>query len=296
MMTLKEWTETNGTTTLFQGTEIDSATQSNLLDWYQFRNVCDDERFGVYFNRRLKAIGWQYNQYLRIESVKFDPMVSNYLERLINTASTANGKQTVSGTGKQISEGSSSSTSNNKVTGTGNSKTDASGSNINTQTTDNTETGTQSSETDQQQLNGITPDSSVYPAAGFPANLQWQYASGQSESKGSSLGETSNKVNGTVKNDGSNTSVSETDTNTLETSEGSSSGEVSQTVNQENNSETSDQRQSDTEVKERATGRSEAPQDMLERARNYITKTNAFMWLIDQLNITFFGVIEDYSL
>ena len=154
------------------------------------------------------------------------------------------------------------------------------------------ETLEQSNNQDNQQLTGATPDSSVYPAAGFPTALQWQYASGQSEAKGT--GEVNSETNreGSSVSTGDNSSTSETDTTGTEKTVGTSNTESESEVIRENSSETNDEHTSDTKVKERATGRNEAPQDMLQRARDYILGTNAFMWLLKQLDITFYGIIS----
>ena len=254
--------------------------------------MCDDERFGFYFNRRLRAAQWQYNQYLRLESVEFDPMVGSYLERLIDTVSSTKGTQSQKDTGKEVASGSQSGNNTVNVTSSGNSSTEESGSNNQTVETTDKETMEQTNTQDNQQLTGATPDSSVYPAAGFPEALQWQYASGQSEAKGTGSVNSETNREGSSKSNGGNSSNSETNTSGTEKTVGESSAESESTVNRENSSETNDERNSDTQVKERATGRSEAPQDMLQRARDYILGTNAFMWLLKQLDITFYGIIS----
>lgn len=254
--------------------------------------MCDDDRFGFYFHRRLRAAQWQYNQYLRIESVEFDPMVGSYLERLIETAASSTGTQSQNGTGKEVATGSQSGNNTVNVTSSGNSATEETGSNNQTVETTDKETMEQTNNQDNQQLTGATPDSSVYPAAGFPEALQWQFASGQSEAKGTGTVNSETNREGSSTSNGGNSSSSETDTSGTEHTTGESSAESESTVNRENASETYDERSSDTQVKERATGRSEAPQEMLQRARDYILGTNAFMWLLKQLDITFYGIIS----
>ena len=46
---------------------VNELTQSLIYDWFQFRYVCDNERFNIYFNRSLNLAMRKYNQLLRIE-------------------------------------------------------------------------------------------------------------------------------------------------------------------------------------------------------------------------------------
>lgn len=52
---------------------VDDALKQTIYDWFQFRPVCDDDRFNVYFNRVLNRDIGRYNELLRIQ-----PGISNY--------------------------------------------------------------------------------------------------------------------------------------------------------------------------------------------------------------------------
>ena len=56
--------------------------QNALYDWFQFREVCDDEKFPVFFTRLLNRDYDQYEQILRIEPgvANYDWLVQEYRE------------------------------------------------------------------------------------------------------------------------------------------------------------------------------------------------------------------------
>ena len=56
-------------------TIVDDPTKSLIFDWFQYREVCDNEKFNTFFNRTLNASMRKYRQLLRIqpgELVEFD--------------------------------------------------------------------------------------------------------------------------------------------------------------------------------------------------------------------------------
>ena len=84
---------------------------------------------------------------------------------------------------------------------------------------------------------------------------------------------------------------SEVETGTR-TVEGQNSGSSESTNESTSKDESSAENSSKDEMKEISTGRAEAPQDMLERARNFIRTTNALKWLISQLDTCFLGTYD----
>lgn len=83
LMTFSEIVEQNPN--LYQGTEVDEATQSLLFDWFQFRQVCDNERFITYYKRKINMEWNHYQELLRIEPgpelSSYDWLVTDYKER-----------------------------------------------------------------------------------------------------------------------------------------------------------------------------------------------------------------------
>lgn len=93
---------------------VDDPTKSLIFDWFQYREVCDNEKFNVFFNRVLTKSMRKYNQLLRIQpgevitfedgsskAVNYDWMIQNYhelqhtTEEDIDVAETTSGSNTV---------------------------------------------------------------------------------------------------------------------------------------------------------------------------------------------------------
>lgn len=343
MMTYSEWV-TQNPTLLQERTELDPATIEALTDWFGLRYLCDDDHFSVFFTREINMLQWQYDQMRRLESVQFDPMVSQYMERWANRTGddTHNIQTNTEGTNKQETTGTNNGTStstpgvtettetvsrpNTTTTTTGTSEGTTSG---NSTTEGNTKeanggtsetTGSTQSKTRNHALSGVLPDSSTYGTGtaagedGMPNVLNWTYASGQTGSVGSDDSTTGNKT--TTSNEGSGESSTTVDSTATTNTESTSTTAVSgtdttettttrsgsdSTVNQGTTSGTVDGQTTGKSTeqgsnsfshtdKEISTGRGEAPQDMLDRARSYILKMNAFDWLRKQLDSCFLGV------
>lgn len=343
MMTYSEWVAQNPTL-LQEKTELDHATIEALTDWFGLRYLCDDDHFSVFFTREINMLQWQYDQMRRLESVQFDPMVSQYMERWANRTGddTHNVESNAEGTNKQNTTGTTSGTStttpgvtettetvsrpNTTTTVTGTSAGTSEGNGSSESTTKDASggtidtTGSSQSNSRNHSLSGVLPDSSTYGPGtaagedGMPNELNWTYASGQNGSVGSDDSTTGSKT--TTSNDASGESSTNTTDSTRTNTESTSTTEVSGTdttevthsrtgkdstenqstnegtVTGENTGKTTEQGTntfSHTD-KEISTGRGEAPQDMLDRARSYILNMNAFDWLRKQLDSCFLGV------
>lgn len=365
-MTYLEWLEQNPT--VMPGTGLDDATIGAIKDWFAYRYVCDNNKFTRFFTREIALHKWQYEQMVRLESVDFDPMVSNYVERWVNRTGsdthTGDSTDTVDGTTRTKNNSTTDGTSTPGVTETRNSEqrlgtsqqtvdsstetpnltttaigsADGTGSDTNGSTTDvtgstsnsGTNTHSGSNTSGDKQLTGILPDSTTYGST-MPTALNWQYADNQNEashtgsdnstdtnsSEGSSTGKT------TVSGSGSSTTHSESESTTKQTGTNSREGTSTVTNSGTNtNNETITRTGSDKtnqtvtgsgEVtisnlntradkaentfehtdKEIATGRSQAPQEMLDRARSYFLHMNAFDWFRKRLDICFLNVYND---
>lgn len=92
---------------------MDEALQQTIYDWFQFRPVCDNDKFNIFFNRVLNRDMGRYNELLRIQPgiSNYDWLVTKYQETQwshegqnnINRSSELNGnltsKLTANGTG-----------------------------------------------------------------------------------------------------------------------------------------------------------------------------------------------------
>lgn len=338
------WNEV-GADELFNGTGLDDATQENILDWFYYRKVCDNDKFVLFFNREARINSRQFLEYLRVETTDFDPVVTQYLERQVLSDVETQQDSTGKNTGTQNSTIGSDLTQTTKVenqateavkgtnnqTVTTNSTTHVDGSNDNTETrnlstTQNGSTQVETSgneHTDTTQnvsgLTGATPQSATYSnSSGNMPNLDWTYTSGQSQTKDATVtdsnttgeSDTTSSLRtsdtGTVKNDGSNSSTTTvngtngtigttgTDTEQKGTTTTTVSGGNTGLTTGSNNTETEQfvKGKTGSDTRERLTGRGGAPQDLLDSARNYILRTNAFKWLIAELEKCFMGVYD----
>lgn len=110
--------------------------QGVIYDWYQFREVCDDDKFVPFFDRLLNKCYRQYDQLMRIEPgvADYDWLVSQYKE--LQREATDNSTDVIS------SEGTSTKA---EATTEGNEQTDTKTYNVTdtgSSTKDNTDTTT----------------------------------------------------------------------------------------------------------------------------------------------------------
>lgn len=332
---------------------IDVATQQEIIDWFQFRHVSDNDRFPVYFNRQVKLYQNQYLNYLRIESTEIDPMVVEYMERQIlrdsvtdtktlgtdsNSSDNTNTRTiTNSGSDKTTMNTNRSNTTelstnmDDTVTHGGEDKTEAqsvdSGENKTTENSINNASTTVT--TDGTTLTSITPDSAIYPTktvtkedgstyqiAAYPDDLNWQYVSNQQQARNASHTTSGAEVLTTTGEEKSNSTTSSTSVeygHTIQTNGSNySNGEeeitgtdettnefgrvVSESMGEQGKSTSTHDTTVGTNInddtRERYTGRHEAPQDLLSRARTYIVQTNAFRWFLEKLDPCFLWVYD----
>lgn len=269
LKTFQEVLQEQTQTVVFGDTQIDEATQTAIVNWFQFRKVADNDKFVAYFQRLLKANEEQYINYMRIQTVQFDPLVTQYMERLLNRdgSSSEKDKDTTVNTGNDTVNTSGTAKTNNSD----NSVTDSRG----------VDSTTQNGETGDKSMNAQLPQSSTGAGAGLPKNLNWKYATQQDERKGTSKNNSKSESTGKTTNTG-------TSTGTASNEQTTKSDRTNQTVK---NGERSG---SNSEVvKERMTGRSGEPtSELLKKAVSYITTTNGFFWLVDKLEAAFMAIYE----
>lgn len=269
LKTFREVLQEQTQAVVFGDTQIDEATQTAIVNWFQFRKVSDNDKFVAYFQRLLKANEEQYINYMRIQTVQFDPLVTQYMERLLNRdgSSSEKDKDTTVNTGNDTVNTSGTAKTNNSD----NSVTDSRG----------VDSTTQNGETGDKSMNAQLPQSATGAGAGLPENLNWKYATQQDERKGTSKNNSKSESTGKTTNTG-------TSTGTASNNQTTKSDRTNQTVK---NGERSG---SNSEVvKERMTGRSGEPtSELLKKAVSYITTTNGFFWLVDKLEAAFMAIYE----
>lgn len=259
-------------TELYTGIDIDEATQDLIYDWYQFKTVCDDEKFPVFFRRKLTRCLHQYYQLCRLENSTFDPLVASYHERLTE----------YSGLRSETKSGSSTTTGTKSSTDT---------KNLTDQTILDRDTGTgysaSSSTSDEQstkQAQKAAPQSIAYSGGGSNDKLpgfDWSYMSGQQQQdgEGSSSSQSSSTTTGT---EDSTSTTTHTGTDTIAETTGGSVQDSSSLSGSDSNS-----------TREITTGRDGlTPQEAFLKARQWIVISDAFDWLKDEIKDCFLGIAE----
>lgn len=273
---------------VFGSTTVDEATQEAIIQWFKNRKVADNDNFLLYFQRLLTAHETQYNSLLRVQTIQFDPLVTDYMERLISRE--AQNSQTTNRQGNTVS--SEKDTGTNSVDGTTTTDTDSTATaNDNVKTTTNNTTSSNGKTTsNDKSMNAQLPQSSTGAGAGLPAAMNWNYATEQNESQNTGTSENKSTDTGNGTSDGNSssssnsTSTSRTNTNGTSTNNRTGNSTTSETGGSNGtNSET---------VKERSTGRSGDTPELLTKAVSYISRTNAFFWLVDKLEAAFMCVYE----
>lgn len=291
--------------------------KTRLTDWYASREICthDEEKFLRFWRRQLSRSYGRYLQEVELELLKIPDLV-NYrraVHSVVNGETIGNNSQTVStettGTNKQDTNGGYTlNTTRNSITDTSNSNT-SDGRNSGTDTVTRDETTNTTAQREQltdniaEHLERGLPQSTVYGAGGFPDQLDWQYASGQSADR---------TKNGTVKDtnetstDGTNTTerigtdhredTGSTNTYTDATGKdtqthndtvtGTTSGTSDTTVSGETIG--SNRNESDTVE----SGQNELETEIRAKIRTYIMNSISLDWLLSQLEICFMGVFE----
>lgn len=323
---------------MFEGTSYPEWFQRHVYLFFYDRRIGTEDipKFIRWFNRNLLFDEWQFLEYVRVQTTEFDPMVTNYVEhwirsynkgyRLTDNESILDGS-TVSQTETeqdttQRTTGQSEQTFNTNRTDTGSSNTttdqlaatthSTQGTNDQTVTANGTTTNHQ--DTSTRTLQADLPQTAAYGEAGLPPNLNWQYASSQSETEG--VTDTEENTEGTTKTEGrtseggenstQTTGSTETDTSNRTTGTDTTNGETTQSTTGKNtgtgkttitnkggNTGTSKENSTtEQDVKDWTTGRGGAPQDLLNSARNYILKTNATRWLLNKLEACFMEVYD----
>lgn len=200
--------------------EIDTATADDLYEYFSYREPIAN--FQHFLKQTSRTYGDQYVRMLRDESVQYDAMVNEYIERLTkgkttdttetkgttNETTGATGKITNSGTNTTIRDtsGNTTETPNTTTVEDVNSSTSGTRNNTGTQTNaSNSNNKEDTSETNSnRQLNKTNPMSITYDETmgtgfageyvGMPTKLPWATADAQAQ--GDHTGVSSNTTQG----------------------------------------------------------------------------------------------------
>lgn len=208
--TLEQWKIDNPTADIYEN--FDPVTEALVDDYFRYRRVCDNHKFGFYFKRTYNNVKLQYESLMKIEAIEFNPLLTNiestgsgaHFKKTTSSTTTTSGTNSSTteseGESHEVTDGEStigvSSTvtdvlsSDTAVNFTGNEITNLDSDTTSSVGTDSTVTTDMSTSTSEdttelhkhKQLNGQMADSSTY-GTGMPASLNWKYGSGQQESE-----------------------------------------------------------------------------------------------------------------
>lgn len=276
---------------LYQGTEVNLETQSLLYDWFQFREINDDEKFPVFFKRYLNRTYGTYKLKAELQLQKI-PEFTNYAEAYWstdNSTDTNKSNNTRTGTYKDSGSDITTGTNNSLRTNSNDIKTEHRGND----TVENNDTNTNEQLVDRDikhmVLNG--PQSASYPAAvsGTMPAMDWQFISAQDETK-----ENNGKTQ--TKDEGTNTTTYNSDDSTNSTGSENISGDTTNKTTYGKNNTTSESNDGITEAKhdgkheEMRSGRNELETEIRKKISSYLNNSIAFDWFRKELEVCFMGV------
>lgn len=265
-------------------TDIDEPTQELIKEWFQYRQVADNNKFIPWFNRSLNLNYPYYRQLLRIDPTvsDYDWLIENYKESLYNSEKT----------GKSM--GSDLQTNKQDITGTSDINTS-----VNSETTgeSNTKDNTQGFNRDSS-LSRVAPMSQEYTveeitarnsenisvggetitgyATGFPnLNIQNPTTTGDTLNKNGTVSQNQNTESSRTKN----TSVTSSSDNRTTTNNNTSSKQTEETESLQNTSIES--------------GRNVNIAELLQKAKSFILSSKAWEFLYKELDKTFLQVYEE---
>lgn len=292
---------------------MDIALQTTIYDWFQFREVCDDEKFPAFFLRELNKDLRKYNQLLRIQpgqvitfpdgrerTVTYDWMVQTYRElreqgtltgsKSETTSKSGSGEieesteKTVTGSGTNAEQATKNITRNDTGSGSSSGSSESSGEN------------SSASDSNEKSLGKGNPQSISYSGNGFPDNFDWQYPGQQGESKGSESSTGSNSQETEQRDEWSQTgqaTTAETNAKTGNTSKSETDESTKNVTNSNTEQGTltgSDNQTTDKKVIE--AGRGLDPATILQNAVNFILNSEAWDFLYKRLDTCFIGLYD----
>lgn len=265
-------------------TDIDEPTQELIKEWFQYRQVADNNKFIPWFNRSLNLNYPYYRQLLRIDPTvsDYDWLIESYKESLYNSEKTGKSKGSDLQTNKQ------------DITGTSDINTS-----VNSETTgeSNTKDNTQGFNRDSS-LSRVAPMSQEYTveeitarnsenisvggetitgyATGFPnLNIQNPTTTGDTLNKNGTVSQNQNTESSMTKN----TSVTSSSDNRTTTNNNTSSKQTEETESLQNTSIES--------------GRNVNIAELLQKAKSFILSSKAWDFLYKELDKTFLQVYEE---
>lgn len=290
---------------------IPDDTKQTILDNFISRRIGFESvtAFQRAFRMQIQLYQDRYMKLLQTEYVAFDPLVENYSFEEFQSENEVDRKNQLTTTGRTESTGFSRTDHNTTVTNENRRTDDITQDTIHGRQdtlringTVNVEVeGENNTDGKARTINSGYPESNVTGATGeVLGDINWRYASNASDSadkrKDTNEGKTTSTTNGT---NTTNTTGTDTVNNTgTVTNHGTSAttGDDSTNTNGSNESNATNLERGSTIGKNRNTreqkGRNQLPQSALTSYRTFVRGSEATQWLLRQLDIVFYGLME----
>ena len=314
-----------------RGINVSADLQQTISDWFDLREVVDDDNFPTFFKRIMCEDYFRYIQLLRIEPnvSQYDWLVTKYRERLnqrVGNTTTSEEKSdnlshglVITADRTDVRTPNLTNTSNKSNTGTDNVSITDTGTVDHEKTTTYNETNT--AKTGNATVNtgvskalpassGTNNDittSSVTTPSGNTFNVNKPavaYATAEDQTISQGFTDADARHTGTVSDDGTETrdlagtnnrtlNLAETGTDSLSgTDRSTSQNDIEHSGVDERSIEGNGTKNEDITDTEIYTGRDESPQELLTKASAYIKNTCAWEWLRKQLEPCFMSIYE----
>lgn len=304
------------------GTAIPANIQSQVLDWFYYRRICDaDENvFQRMFQRKERAVEARFLALASAQAMEVDPLVQELFEATVEA--TMNGKTVVNssrtGSNSDTTTNDLTDTSSGETSGETSGKSDGSGSGSSSGTSSNNTTASENfdgSSSDNNTHNAQQSDAtSAYPESALsganpglplPEAVTLSHLASLTISRNQTtdgrLGtqKHTNTSSGTDEGNTSATTSNESHTTSTGRSSGTSknttkrTGTVTVTVS---NNETTDNTTANNSSDNRTItnkGRHRSAQELLIKYMDFIYRCDAILWYVNELEDCFLSVYDD---
>ena len=296
--------EEKGSAVVF-GDILDNATQEALAKHFYLRYACDDDdKFIFYLQRNMEERKREYELFLNLETktAQVDPLVIDLKQRTLSLTKSGAVTDSTSKTLSKLSnitentenERNSSITAQATAESNSTATNEFSNSDSGTRTDNLTQTDNTTDKT--RSLHSDTPQTNVSAATsgGVDDNITWTYASdltdGYSHAQNTTTNTGTQSTSGSSSGSGENTSQTESETNNTqtgtETTEGTKTKQETGSGTETTTKTGSNNGNEDTE--EQLEGRAgHLVSEILDDWARYIKKTDAFLWLCEELERCF---------
>lgn len=299
--TIQELRQAYSREQIFAGT--DAATQLGLEKHFWYRHACDsDEKFLFFLHRNIEEKQRQYSLLLDAEATQVDPLIINLEERTKQLTGNTSKTFTLSETLTKLATVTDDKEKQENSTITGETESSGSSTASNSYESEDHNTRTDNLANSQnvtsrsRNLHSDTPQANVASTTvgDLDDPITWTYASDLQDTSESDTTSGTNTgtqtLAGTSEGSGSNTSSNTSNTESSQTGAKTTTEDNTKTTNGTDTKTGNNTETNETEGEETTTlsGRNNhLVSEILDEWNKYVRKTNAFLWLCQELERCF---------